>query len=73
MGFKDRIGHQGWDLDLEAEIWPSRLGIRPRGWVCGLLARFEIEGGGTQEEKKKKKEELEKITHVRESIGHRSL
>ena len=30
----------GWDLDLEAEIWASRLGFRPQDWDLGLQVRI---------------------------------
>ena len=61
MGF----GLQGWDLDLEAEIWTLSLGS-------------ESEGRGTEEEEKAKKEEEkakkeEKIPHICERIGHQLL
>ena len=35
------IGPLGWNLDLEADIWASRLRYRPRG----------LREGGTEEEK----------------------
>ena len=54
MGF----GLQGWDLDLEAEIWTLSLGS-------------ESEGRGTEEEEKAKKEE--KIPHICERTGHQLL
>ena len=34
------IGPFGWDLDLKAKIWVSRLGLWPQGWDSGLEARI---------------------------------
>ena len=32
------IGPLGWNLDLETEIWASRLRYGPQGWDLGLKA-----------------------------------
>ena len=32
------IGPFGWDLDLKAEIWVSKLGFGPPGWDLSLQA-----------------------------------
>ena len=62
------------DMELEARIWASRLGLRSQDWDLGLktgiwASRLGLEGGGTKEEER----EEEKIPHMLESIGHRPL
>ena len=62
------------DMELEARIWASRLGLRSQEWDLGLktgiwASRLGLEGGGTKEEER----EEEKIPHKLESIGHRPL
>ena len=54
------IGPFGWDLDLKAEIWVSRLGFGPRDW--------DLRGGDGGGE-----EEGGENPHLCESIGHRPL
>ena len=58
------FGPQGLDLGLETGIWASRLEFGPRDWD---LRGVDGEGEGGDEEKK------EKIPHMCESIGHRTL
>ena len=37
---KPKSGSLGWDLDLEAEIWATRLGFELPGWDIGLETRI---------------------------------
>ena len=42
-----RFELHGWNLDLEARIWSSRLGFRPQDWDMSFHR-----GGQTEREKK---------------------
>ena len=62
MGCKARIGPQGWDLGIEAKIWPIKAG----NWASRL--NLNQVGGGRVTQGEEEEEEEEKIPHVYEKL-----